>query len=194
MLRTPIFALMLILTLALASMQAQAQLAVSAGIEYLKWEEDTTPAVTETGPLLSLGLEYTWNQPEGFVFGYRGRFYTGDVDYDGALLFSGTPVKSTTSYLGIHRGRNDADFLNEVGPRVHHGKCAMVVPAVGDDKSVSRRIHSAKPPAGKITVFSGSPTVGRACAGRRHEQIHHTAAPQGKLAYSVFRKHRAHRG
>lgn len=97
MLRTPIFALML----ALVSIQAQAQLAVSAGIEYLKWEEETTPAVTETGPLLALGLEYTWDQPEGFVFRYRGRFYTGDVAYDGAFLFSGTPVKSTTSYLGI---------------------------------------------------------------------------------------------
>jgi hypothetical protein len=37
----------------------------------------------------------------GLLFAYRGRAYFGDVDYQGAELFTGTPVSSTTSYAGI---------------------------------------------------------------------------------------------
>jgi hypothetical protein len=82
---------------------AQAQFAVSAGVEYFAWTEDTSPfQVQETGPMFALGLEWTQRKEHGLLGAYRGRFYVGDVDYSGALLFDPTiPVKGTTSYLGM---------------------------------------------------------------------------------------------
>lgn len=87
----------------LAATPAPAQLAVSAGIEYFSWTEDTSPIkVEETGPIFALGLEYILPRQRGLLAAYRGRFYVGDVDYEGALLFAPTvPVASTTSYLGM---------------------------------------------------------------------------------------------
>ena len=81
----------------------QAQFAVSAGVEYFTWTEDTSPIeVRETGPMFALGLEWTQRKDTGLLGAYRGRFYVGDVDYSGALLFDPTvPVKGTTSYLGM---------------------------------------------------------------------------------------------
>ena len=35
------------------------------------------------------------------LFAYRGEFYGGDVKYQGATLFGGQPVDSTTSYTGL---------------------------------------------------------------------------------------------
>ena len=80
---------------------AAAELAASLGLEYLRWEEDTTPAVTETGPLLALGLGYTQEKESGLLFAYRGRAYIGDVVYDGAGLFTGTPIHGTSRYTGM---------------------------------------------------------------------------------------------
>ncbi len=82
---------------------AQAQFAVSAGVEYFSWTEDTSPIqVKETGPMFALGLEWTQRKERGLLGAYRGRAYVGDVDYSGALLFFPTvPVKATTSYLGM---------------------------------------------------------------------------------------------
>lgn len=87
----------------LAAWPAHAQLGVSVGIEYFQWTEDTDPIeVEETGALFALGLEYTQKRPKGWLFAYRGRFYLGDVDYDGALLFApSVPVTGTSSYLGF---------------------------------------------------------------------------------------------
>jgi hypothetical protein len=82
---------------------AHAQFAVSAAVEYFTWTEDTSPIqVQETGPMFALGLEWTQRKERGLLGAYRGRFYAGDVDYSGALLFHPTvPVSSTTSYLGM---------------------------------------------------------------------------------------------
>lgn len=82
---------------------AQAQLAVSGGIEYLHWAEDTHPiGVRERGPLATAGLAYTQRKDKGFLFAYRGRLYVGEVNYEGALLFSpNVPVTSTTRYAGV---------------------------------------------------------------------------------------------
>jgi hypothetical protein len=74
---------------------------MSAGLEYLQWEEDTTPAVTEDGLLLALGIGYTQQRDQGFLLGYRGRLWTGVVDYEGSTLFANRPVTSTTDYLGL---------------------------------------------------------------------------------------------
>lgn len=82
---------------------AQAQFAVSAGVEYFTWTEDTSPfEVRETGPMFALGLEWTQRREASLLGAYRGRFYVSDVDYSGALLFDPTvPIKSTTSYIGM---------------------------------------------------------------------------------------------
>jgi hypothetical protein len=78
-----------------------AELVLSAGVEYLRWVESTTPEVTETGPLATLGLGYTQDRDAGFLFAYRGKIWGGSVNYDGATLFTNTPVESTSSYLGL---------------------------------------------------------------------------------------------
>jgi hypothetical protein len=80
---------------------AAGELSASLGLEYLHWEEDTTPTVTESGPLLALGLGYTQEKDSGLLFAYRGRAYLGEVDYDGAGLFTGTPIQGTTRYAGM---------------------------------------------------------------------------------------------
>ena len=84
-----------------AAAPATAELSASLGIEYFRWKEDTTPAVKETGPMLALGLAYTQDKDDGLLFAYRGRAYFGDVDYEGAFLFSGAPASGTTRYSGI---------------------------------------------------------------------------------------------
>jgi hypothetical protein len=86
-----------------AGMPAQAQFAVSAGVEYFSWTENTSPIeVEETGPMFALGLEWTQRRERGFLGAYRGRFYIGDVDYEGALLLDPTVgVAGTSSYLGM---------------------------------------------------------------------------------------------
>jgi len=80
---------------------ARAELTLSAGVDYLNWSETTTPEVTESGPVYALGLAYTQNRDAGLLFAYRGKVWGGKLDYDGATLFGGTPVKSKTDYLGV---------------------------------------------------------------------------------------------
>ncbi|HXF18484.1 MAG TPA: hypothetical protein VN496_15855 [Burkholderiales bacterium] len=80
---------------------ARAELTLSAGIDYLNWSETTTPEVTESGPVYALGLAYTQDRDGGALFAYRGKVWWGKVDYDGATLFGGTPIKSKTNYVGV---------------------------------------------------------------------------------------------
>ena len=81
---------------------ARAELTLSAEAAYLKWKEVTNPVVEETGPLYGLGLAYTQNRDSGALFAYRGKLWGGQVDYEGATLFGGTPVtNSTSSYAGL---------------------------------------------------------------------------------------------
>jgi hypothetical protein len=83
------------------ALPAHAQLRVSIGTEYFSWKEDVTPAVKETGALLSAGAEYTMPRDAGFLLAYRGRLYGGEVSYTGATLFPpNTPIESQTRYLG----------------------------------------------------------------------------------------------
>ena len=80
---------------------ACAELVLSAGVDYLRWVESTTPEVTETGPLAAFGLGYTQDREAGLLFAYRGKIWGGSVNYDGATLFGGTPVESKSIYLGL---------------------------------------------------------------------------------------------
>jgi hypothetical protein len=89
------------LCVALFSRTAAADLSLSVGVEYLDWEEDTNPSVTEKGPLFAGGIIFGQNKTEGLVFSYRGKLYIGNVDYEGAGLFTGTPISSTSYYTGL---------------------------------------------------------------------------------------------
>jgi hypothetical protein len=79
----------------------RAEFTLSAGVDYLNWSETTTPEVTESGLIYAVGLAYTQDRDAGALFAYRGKIWGGKVDYDGATLFGGTPVKSKTDYLGV---------------------------------------------------------------------------------------------
>jgi hypothetical protein len=80
---------------------ARAELTVFAGVEYFRWQEETTPSVQETGPLLAGGMIWVQDKERGLLFGYRGQIYFGQVDYDGADLFTGAPVTTTVDYFGV---------------------------------------------------------------------------------------------
>lgn len=80
---------------------ALAQVAMHVGAEYFRWQEQTTPKIEETGPMFSIGFDYTQAADSGFLFGYRGRLWTGEMDYEGAELFSRAPLKGTTGYFGV---------------------------------------------------------------------------------------------
>jgi hypothetical protein len=81
---------------------ACAEFTLNGGVEYFKWDESTTPQVKETGPVYALGLGYTQERDAGALFAYRGKVWAGTVDYEGATLFGGTPVSSTTGYIGLN--------------------------------------------------------------------------------------------
>ena len=81
---------------------AQAEWSAFGETEYFRWKEAVSPSVTETGPMFGLGLRWRQDGP-GLRFGYEGRVYGGSVDYDGALLFSGAPVKGETDYGGVRQ-------------------------------------------------------------------------------------------
>lgn len=85
----------------------RAQLTITAGIESFHWEEATDPVVEEDGFLFALGLAYTQKRDEGAVWAYRGRFWTGEVDYNGSTLFTNQPLTGTTAYVGLE---NEAQF------------------------------------------------------------------------------------
>jgi hypothetical protein len=80
---------------------AGAELIVNAGIEYFYWKESTTPEVTETGPLGTIGLSWTQDVDSGVLFGYRGKVWWGSVAYEGSTLIGNTPLTGDTHYLGI---------------------------------------------------------------------------------------------
>jgi len=80
---------------------AQAQFRLGGGVEYFTWTEDTSPSVKESGPLLVLHLGYLQRKDRGLLFGYAGKFYYGDVDYEGATLSEPPiPIAGTTRYTG----------------------------------------------------------------------------------------------
>lgn len=85
----------------LASSTAFAEISIGGGAEYFRWKETTSPTVKETG--LRWVLDLTWNQSRapGVSVAYNVKTYVGKVDYDGALLASGTLVSGDTHYRGL---------------------------------------------------------------------------------------------
>ena len=80
---------------------ARAELVLDAGVEYFDWQEDTTPSVQETGPMFAGGITLTQDKEQGFLVGYRGQIWGGQVTYNGAELFTGAPLTGTTQYTGL---------------------------------------------------------------------------------------------
>ncbi len=75
---------------------------MSLGVEYFNLIENLDgrgELVNETGPMFVLGVDWTPGKNTGLIWGYRGEFYTGNVDYDGQTQL-GEPYLSTTEYLG----------------------------------------------------------------------------------------------
>lgn len=90
-----------LLALGLAlSAPASAEWSVFGELERFQWKEHISPSVTETGPMLGLGVRWRQDRPVGFGLAFESRLYGGSVDYDGSLLFSGTPITGTTQYGG----------------------------------------------------------------------------------------------
>src|SRR5690348_9614660 len=112
---------MVVLGLGLSPL-ARAEWSVFGEVERFKWSESTTPSVTETGPMLGLGVRWRQDRPVGLGFGYEARAYGGSVDYKGSLLFSGAPITGTTDYHGLrqegqltYRFRGPGELLLGVG-------------------------------------------------------------------------------
>lgn len=79
-----------------------AQVALSGGASWFHWDEDTSPTVTESGPLFGLGFEYFVPREAGLILGYRGKLWFGEMDYEGSTLFPPhIPVQATTDYTGF---------------------------------------------------------------------------------------------
>lgn len=94
---------------------AMAELTLGGGLEYLDWREDTRPEVKETGPLLSFHIAFTEDKSQGLVFGAKGRFWAGRVDYEGATLQTNQPISGTTDYAGAS-GEGQLRFRSPTGP------------------------------------------------------------------------------
>jgi hypothetical protein len=101
---------------------ARADWSMGAGFEALQWKESTSPTVEETG--LRWVLDLTWSQSKapGVSVGYNVKLYAGNVDYEGAGLFTGTPLSGETHYRGItnevqawYRMPNAVDFMLAMG-------------------------------------------------------------------------------
>ncbi|HET9326457.1 MAG TPA: hypothetical protein VFQ05_06790 [Candidatus Eisenbacteria bacterium] len=92
---------------------ARAEWNIGGGFEHFAWTEDTAPLeVEERGMLAVLRLGLSTPLPNGVSIGYQGRFFFGDVEYQGSLLYEPTvPVSSTTRYTGnTQQGRLAIDF------------------------------------------------------------------------------------
>lgn len=89
------------LVLAAASTSAAAAWEITGELERFRWQEDTDPRVTESGPMLGLGLRWTQDRAWGWRWGYRGRLYFGSVDYQGSFLGTDVPVSGRTDYGGL---------------------------------------------------------------------------------------------
>lgn len=74
---------------------------VTFGSEYFSWREydGSSKLLEETGQRYFVGLEAENSQANDWVYGLRGRLYTGRVDYDGQTQ-TGVPHTTDTDYGG----------------------------------------------------------------------------------------------
>jgi len=84
-----------------ASGAARAEWSASLEYQRFKWTEPSV-GVTETGPLWGFGLGWSDEKPSGWTLAWRGKYYFGTMDYDGATLVGGQPVKGSVDYDGLY--------------------------------------------------------------------------------------------
>jgi len=84
-----------------ASGAARAEWSGSVEYQRFKWSEPSI-GVTETGPLLGLGLDWRVEKPSSWQFAWRGKYYFGTVDYDGSTLVGGQPIQGSVDYDGLY--------------------------------------------------------------------------------------------
>ena len=88
--------------LALCAAAAHAGWSTGIDVERFRWNEGTSPGVTETGQRYGLAVSYVRERDAGWQFGYRGRLYAGNkLKYEGAFLASGAPATGETDYAGL---------------------------------------------------------------------------------------------
>ena len=105
-----------------ATSGARADWSVGGGFENFRWKESTSPTVKESGLRWALDLTWTQSKEPGLSVAYNIKTYTGNVDYTGATLGSGTPISGETHYRGltneiqsIYRTTGSADFMLAAG-------------------------------------------------------------------------------
>lgn len=79
---------------------ARAEWSGSLEYQHFKWTEPSV-GVTETGPLWALGLGWSDEKPSGWALSWRGKYYFGSIDYNGATLVGGQPVTGSVDYDGL---------------------------------------------------------------------------------------------
>ena len=159
---------------------ARAELTVFAGVEYFNWQEDTSPSVKETGPLLAGGLIWMQDKEQGLLFGYRGEIYFGQVNYNGAELFTGAPATANVDYFGV---------LNEGQIRYRfplRGNRALGCSASGGRGSLAAAVSRQRSDGG----------LGRVYARRAQNSVPRPASQDGSLRlglkYPVYTYENAH--
>src|SRR4051812_33366636 len=81
---------------------ASAEWSISVDVERFRWQEATSPSVTETGPRFGMTLEYEQLREAGWQFAYRGHFRHGTIDYSGSFLFDpNQKATARTEYNGL---------------------------------------------------------------------------------------------
>jgi len=94
------FALAILLSFAAASGAARAEWSANLEYQRFRWAEPSV-GVTETGPIFGIGLAWDQQRTSGWTFAYRGKYYFGSVDYDGATLVGNQPVTGSVDYDGL---------------------------------------------------------------------------------------------
>lgn len=108
------------LACALASAGAHAGWELSAQAERFRWDEGTSPRVTETGPRYGLGWSYESAERGAWQLAYHGRLYGGSrLDYEGALLATNAPTRAQTDYRGV---LNEVQAHYRLGPDAYAGQ------------------------------------------------------------------------
>lgn len=91
------------LSLAVTAPLCAAPVEIGGGVEQFVWQEYDDGGgklLKESGPRLFVSLEAQKEVSNRWTYGFRGRLYSGTVEYDGQLM-DGTPYTTDTDYDGI---------------------------------------------------------------------------------------------
>jgi hypothetical protein len=117
-----------IIASAISSTSAHASWDTGVSLEYYSWKEEIPESANtpkESGPRYAVHLNWTKDGDAGLLFGYRGKIYFGQVNYDTFTQQTNTPVSTNSQYSGTaHEGqfyyRSDAgnykmDYVGSIG-------------------------------------------------------------------------------